>query len=499
MELIDTHAHIYDKRFAEDFEEMMNRGREAGVAKVIAPATEPGDFPKLVDLKNRYGDIEIALGTHPHSAAKVSDEELEQLPDIIRRENAIAVGEIGLDYYYDFAPRDRQQEVFRRQLQTARELDLPAVIHNRESDEDVLRIIEEVQDGSLRFQLHCFSSDQEVLRRALGLGGMISFTGNITFRKSTLDDVVREVPEDRLMIETDAPFMTPVPDRGKRNEPSFVGRVAEKIAEIRNVSTETIVQMTTQNARRFFALPLLILLAFCACGLLSPIQAQTSEPVETVDTARQRGPYDKLIGLGPHLTSTTFLIDRVTQTSALSPGIWFTISPLQPLGFDRLQFDFIYTPARVSIFPDPSSDSVIRNKFSTGEGWDTSLVNIHNSYNFFLRFNWNPKSFINFHASFGYTLFYNSYGVDRILVTGIGDTTLQNYDETESGLGGSLGLTMNLETPFGIVAPTAELHYSQILGDRALTRHGDTYAISQTRLGVIFYPKISEFFGLKVP
>ncbi|MCB0712249.1 MAG: YchF/TatD family DNA exonuclease [Ignavibacteriae bacterium] len=499
MELIDTHAHIYDKRFGEDFEEMLGRAAEVGVCTIISPATEPDDFPKLSTLKERYQSVEIALGTHPHSAAKVSDRDLHRLPEIVGECKAIAIGEIGLDYYYDFAPRDRQQNVFRHQLKVAKELDLPAVIHNRESDEDLLRIIEEEQDGSLQFQLHCFSSSSEVLQRALKLGAMISFTGNITFKKSTLDALVAEVPDDRLMIETDSPYMTPVPHRGKRNEPSFVGRVAEKIAEIRNVPTETIAQMTTQNARRFFALPLLILIAICSCSLLR-VQAQTPEPTTAIDTVRQRGPFDKLIGIGPHLTSTTFIIDRVTQTSSLSPGLWFTVSPLQPLGFDRLQFDFIYTPARVDIFPDQASDSVIKNKFSTGNDWDTNLVNIHNSYNFLLRFNWNPKSFINFHASFGYTLFYNSYGVDRILATGAGDTSIQRYDELESGIGGGLGLTMNLETPFGIVAPTVELHYSQILGDRKLTLfHGDTYAVTQSRIGIIFYPKISEFLGLQVP
>ena len=492
MELIDTHAHIYDKRFGEDFGEMLDRAAAEGVVRIVAPATEPEDFPKLSELKRQHRMVEIALGTHPHSAAKVTDQELERLPEIVGEEKAIAIGEIGLDYYYDFAPRDRQQEVFRKQLKTAKELGLPAVIHNRESDEDVLRILEEEQDGSLRFQLHCFSSGPEVLRRAIDLGGMISFTGNITFSKSQLDEVVGLVPDDRLMIETDSPYMTPVPHRGKRNEPSFVGRVAEKIAVIRNVSTETIAQMTTQNARRFFALTLLLLLI----GSIQSLQAQTPEPTTPIDTTRQRGPYDKLIGVGPHLTSTTFLIDRVTQTSTLSPGLWLTLSPFQPLGFDRLQFDFIYTPARVNTFPDPASDSVIVSKFGR---IDTQLVNIHNTYNFFLRFNWNPKAFINFHASFGYTLFYNSYGVDRILVTGVGDTALGNYDELEGGLGGALGLTMNLETPFGIIAPTAELHYSQILGERVLTRHGDTYAISQSRLGIIFYPKISEWLGLKVP
>ena len=496
MQLIDTHAHIYDKRFRDDFDQMIARSHDNGVGTIIAPATKPEEFPKLCQLKASYPEIEIALGTHPHSAANVTDQELERLSEEIKECNAIAIGEIGLDYYYDFAPRDRQRQVFRQQLQVAKDLKLPAVIHNRESDNDLLQILQEEQDGSLLLQLHCFSSEIDVLHRALDLGAMISFTGNITFKKSTLDRQVQEVPDDRLMIETDSPYMTPVPHRGKRNEPSFVGQIAEKIAVLRNVSTETIAEMTTQNARKFFALTLLIILTLFA-GIEPPLYAQgdAPEPTVEIDTVRERGPYDKLFGIGPHLTSTTFLIDRVTQTSVLSPGLWITISPLQPLGFDRLQFDFIYTPARVDDFPDQASDSVIRPIFGI-----LDYINTHNTFNFFLRFNWNPKSFINFHSSIGYTLFYNAYGVDEVLLRPeINDTSLVRFDETEGGIGGALGLTMNLETPFGIIAPTAELHYSQILGDRFLTRHGDIFALSQTRLGIIFYPKLSDVFGFDVP
>ncbi len=495
MELIDTHAHIYDKRFRDDFDEMIARSHNEGVGTIIAPATEPRDFPKLHELKEKYTEIEIALGTHPHSAAKVTDDELQELPEHIHQCRAIAIGEIGLDYYYNFTPRDRQHQVFRHQLQVAKELKLPAVIHNRESDDDLLQILKEEQDGSLHFQLHCFSSSLEVLYRALDLGAMISFTGNITFKKSTLDSQVQEVPDDRLMIETDSPYMTPVPQRGKQNEPSFLGQVVKKIASLRNVPTEMIAEMTTQNARRFFALPLMIALAFFALTDL-PLHAQgdTPEPVVSIDTSQQEDPYDKLFGIAPHVTSTTFLIDRVTQTTALSPGLWITFSPLQPLGYNRLQFDFIYTPARVSTIPDPVSDSVIKKVLGDRE---FDFENIHNTFNFLLQFNWNPKSFINFYASIGYTLFYNSYGVDKILITDVGDTNLGNFDETEGGLGGALGLTMNFETPLGIVAPTAEFHYSQVLGDRLLSRrHGDVFALSQIRLGIIFYPKISQYLGL---
>lgn len=489
--LIDTHAHIYHKRFRDDMDAMIDRARESGVKRIVVPATEPVEFPLAAELSKRYAEVEVAVGVHPHSAATVSDEELDRLPDAVRECNAIAIGEIGLDYYYDFAPKERQHEVFRRQLHLAAELNLPAVIHNRESDEDVLRIIEEEQNGSLRFQLHCFSSGPDVLRKALELGGMISFTGNITFEKSMLDDVVRQVPDDRLMIETDSPFMTPVPHRGKRNEPSFVGLVARKIAEIRDVTPEKIAHMTTQNARRFFALPLLLL--FMLVSGVATLTAQTPDPVAPIDTT-VREPFDKLIGIGPHLAATTFIVERATQASAFGLGFGLTTRPLQPIGVDWLQLDFIYTPTKTVPQPDEEIQELIPR--------DTTFNNTHNTFNAWLHFIPNPKAFVSFHAAFGYTYFYNSYGIDQYIIENdlAGDLPgfEAGWEESTWGLGLGLGLSINFDTPYGLFMPWGELTYSGIVGARDLPRYDGSFGISQFRFGVMYYPHLSELLGLPV-
>ncbi len=492
--LIDTHAHIYHKRFTDDTEQMIERARRAGVEAVIVPATEPAEFPLAAALAERFPEVRVAVGVHPHSAATVGDPELDRLAEDARRCNAIAVGEIGLDYYYDFAPKERQHEVFRRQLRLAKELDLPAVIHNRESDEDVLRILEEEQDGKLRFQLHCFSSGTEVLERAVALGGMISFTGNITFDKSTLDDVVRRVPDDRLMIETDSPYMTPVPHRGKRNEPSYVGLVAQKIAQIRDVTPETIALMTTQNARRFFALPLVILFALLS-GVLS-LQAQTTEPVAAVDTT-ERPPYDKLIGIDAHLAGTTFIIERATQASTISLGFGVMLTPLQPLGVDWLQLDLLYTPSKTVPGADETIQEILKDR-----GLDTTFNNHHNTFSAWLHFIPNPRSFITFHASFGYTYFFNSYGFDQYIIeqdlAGGFPEFDAGYEETTWGLGGGLGLSINFETSYGLFVPWAELTYSGIMGERDLPRYDGSFGISQGRFGIAYYPHLSKMLGLNL-
>jgi TatD DNase family protein len=490
---IDTHAHIYHNRFRDDIADVIARAQSAGVDRIIVPATEPEDYRPMYDLVSEYPMVEIALGVHPHSAAKVDDAAIEELPALAANRNAIAIGEIGLDYYYDHAPRDRQQEVFRRQLEIARELGLPAVIHNRESDEDVLTILEEFQDGSLRFQLHCFSSDVDILKRALDLGAVVSFTGNVTFKKSTLDPVLVEVPDDRFMVETDSPYMTPEPNRGKRNEPSYVPYVVEKIAAIRNQTVEKVAEMTTRTARSFFRLPLAVMLLGMMSVMAAAGQVISEDPIDTTESVR--GPYDKLIGIGPHVTSTTFLVERTTSASATALGPWITFSPLQPLGLNRWQIDLQYTPSRVDDRPNPAVDSALINKYG-----DTVVTNVHNTFNAFLRFNANPRSFITFHLSLGYTLFHNSYGINKLILEGLNDTAVvDSYDETKSGLGGGFGLTANIETNYGTIAPIAQVHFSAILGDRRITNRGGSFAVSQVRLGLLFYPNISKTLGLTVP
>ena len=491
-QLIDAHAHVYGRKFGDDLDAVFHRANVEGVTNVILPATKPDEFLDLVSVAKRYPAASIALGVHPHHASEVTDEDISRLPEQLVEYDAVAVGEIGLDYHYDFSPRDRQIDIFRRQIAIARELSLPFVVHNRESDDDMLKVLTEEQDGTLNFQLHCFSSGREVLERALDLGATVSFTGNITFKKSTLDEVVAAVPDDRFMVETDSPYMTPVPHRGKRNEPSYVREIASAIASIRGVSYEKIASMTTTTAQKFFRLILLLL----TIGLFgSTLHAQTEvEPVDEIDTTARTEPFDKLIGVGIHVTGTTFIVDRVTSASTGTLGFQISSSPLLPIGIDQLGVDFIYTPVRVEAVPDALTGAIIDSAGFAGDGYE----NIHDRIDLFLRYNFKPKAFIDFYASFGYSYMFNSYGVDEVVIEQIGDTVTIGdiYDETLHGVGGGLGLAVNIETPIGLVVPTASWMFSTQLGDRPLERLGDPFQLSHVRLALTIYPPFGELFGL---
>lgn len=261
--MIDTHCHLNTEQFQADYADVIQRAVSAGVRHIVIPAIEPKDFDSLTALTARYqGDLSLrlscAIGIHPHHAHQATDRDIERIIEYVQSQHRAdyirAIGECGLDYYYDFAPRDIQQKIFRAQIHIAKQQHLPLIIHNRESDDDVLDMIESEQDGTLRGVLHCFSSSESVLDRALALGMMISFTGNITYKKSILASVVQRTPLSRIMIETDAPYMAPVPHRGKRNEPEFVRHIAEKIADIHGISFAEIVSITTFNAQNFFGI-----------------------------------------------------------------------------------------------------------------------------------------------------------------------------------------------------------------------------------------------------
>ncbi|MCX6140724.1 MAG: TatD family hydrolase [Candidatus Kapabacteria bacterium] len=258
--MIDTHSHINADIFDDDREDMLLRARESGVELIIVPDIEPGRRSKLRDIVDAHSFLYRGIGIHPHHAGEVTQNDIDDVEAQCKESKVVAIGEIGLDYHYDFCSPDVQKLYFREQIRIAKRHDLPIIVHNREADTDVLDIIEEEQDGSLRGVLHCFSSDASVLDRALQLNMHISFTGNITFRKSTLNEVVQRVPLDRVMIETDAPYMTPVPHRGQRNEPLNVRLVAEKLAEIKSMSLMEVLTTTSSTARKLFALTCALLM-----------------------------------------------------------------------------------------------------------------------------------------------------------------------------------------------------------------------------------------------
>ncbi len=253
-EFVDTHCHLFWEDFEDDLDAVFARARAEGVTRVVVPATTLETMHQAEAIAREFADAWFTAGVHPHDAGALPADYLATVERAALHEKAVAIGEIGLDYHYDFCTPDVQQRVLGEQLALALRLSLPVVIHNREADDDIIDICRSFQRGALAGQFHCFSSDADVARRVLDLGFHISFTGNVTFKKVDLDEVIRLVPDDRLLLETDAPFMTPVPFRGKRNEPMHIPRIAAYIAGVRGCSVEHLAAVTTANARRLFRL-----------------------------------------------------------------------------------------------------------------------------------------------------------------------------------------------------------------------------------------------------
>jgi len=261
---IDSHAHLEGHRFDSDREAVITRAREAGIETIVAIGNGEGpvNFDCGILLAEKYEFIYATIGIHPHEAKLADQAAFDRMEQLARRPKVIAWGEIGLDYFYDHSPRDVQQEVFVKQMELARSAKLPIVIHCRPSDnsenawDDCLRLIQEQWGPSgLAGILHCFTGNTEQAKRALDMGFMVSFAGNVTFPKARqIRDAALTVPLDRMLIETDSPFLAPVPYRGKRNEPAFVKEVARQLGELRGLSVEEIGRQTTQNFQRFFSL-----------------------------------------------------------------------------------------------------------------------------------------------------------------------------------------------------------------------------------------------------
>src|SRR5689334_19406462 len=256
---IDSHAHIDGKEFDADREEVIQRAQAAGVSLILNVGTgdpHSGALERAVELGRRHDSIFTAIGTHPHDARLYDDAAEQKIKNLINNEHVIAWGEIGLDFHYDNSPRDVQIEVFKRQLQAARECDLPVVIHTREAEAETIEILQSEYDSAPRRGVfHCFSGSLELARRAIQIGFMISFSGIVTFKKAEdLREVAKQVPLDRLLIETDCPYLTPIPYRGKRNEPAYVVEVARTLAGLHGAELEELARITSENFNRFFGL-----------------------------------------------------------------------------------------------------------------------------------------------------------------------------------------------------------------------------------------------------
>lgn len=248
----DSHCHLDDKRFADDLDEVLARAEAAGVTRFLTIGT--GDGPPGIDCAIRvaehYPQVLASIGVHPHDAAKATPQTFDQLRTLAKHPKVVAFGEIGLDYHYDFSPREVQREVFTEQLTLARELELPIVIHTREAWDDTIAVLKKnpTDAGGI---MHCFSGNAVQAEQALSLGFHLSFGGVVTFKTAeTMREAARITPDDRLLIETDSPYLAPVPHRGKRNEPAFMAETVRKLAEVRGTTPERIAEITRGNFER---------------------------------------------------------------------------------------------------------------------------------------------------------------------------------------------------------------------------------------------------------
>lgn len=249
----DTHAHYDDEAFDSDRDSVIASLQEGGVTLVLNASSGIASSEKSVALAEKYPFIYAAVGVHPHEASTLSSEALSKIRELASNHKVRAIGEIGLDYYYDYSPREEQRSAFIRQMELAEELKLPAIVHDRDAHEDSLEIVKSFPN--VKGVFHCYSGSAEMAKELLKLGWYLSFTGSVTFKNARkAPEVVALMPEARLMIETDCPYLSPVPLRGKRNDSRNLKYIAERIAEIRGSSTESIAALTMENGKRFFGI-----------------------------------------------------------------------------------------------------------------------------------------------------------------------------------------------------------------------------------------------------
>jgi TatD DNase family protein len=253
--LVDSHCHLDFPDFANDLDALVGRARTAGIGRMVTISTRVAKLDGLLAIAERYPDVFCSVGTHPHHAAEEPDITTADLVAHARHPKIVALGEAGLDYHYDYSPREAQETGFRRHIAAARETGLPLVIHTREADEDTTRILEEeMGKGAFPAVLHCYTGGRALAMRAVELGLYVGFTGIVTFKKSDdLRAIAAALPADRILVETDAPYLAPGKFRGKRNEPAYVVEVAKSLAETRGVSFEEFSRQTTENFHRLFS------------------------------------------------------------------------------------------------------------------------------------------------------------------------------------------------------------------------------------------------------
>lgn len=253
--LFDTHVHLNARDFFEDRDDTIKRALAAGVKYMVVVGFDRETIPLAIEIAEQHKTIYAAVGWHPVDAIDMTDRELKWIEELSAHPKVVAIGEMGLDYHWNKSPKDVQKEVFRKQIRLAKKLNMPIIIHNREATEDIIEVLKEEDAASVGGIMHCYNDSVDYVQTCLDMNFYISLGGPVTFKNATLPkEVAVQVPLDRLLIETDAPFLTPHPYRGKRNEPAYVKLIAEKIAELRGVSLEEISEATTKNAISLFRL-----------------------------------------------------------------------------------------------------------------------------------------------------------------------------------------------------------------------------------------------------
>ncbi|HEY4554004.1 MAG TPA: TatD family hydrolase [Bacillaceae bacterium] len=253
--LFDTHVHLNDAQFEEDLEEVIRRAQSAGVKNMTVVGFDRKTIERALELVEEYDFLYASVGWHPVDAIDMKEEDLVWIEELAAHPKVVALGEMGLDYHWDKSPKDIQQEVFRKQIRLAKKLKMPIIIHNRDAAQDIVNILREEEASEVGGIMHCFSGSVEIAKECMEMNFYISLGGPVTFKNAKKPkEVAQEVPMDRLLIETDCPYLAPHPNRGKRNEPAYVRLVAEQIAELKGISLEELAEATTRNAKKVFGI-----------------------------------------------------------------------------------------------------------------------------------------------------------------------------------------------------------------------------------------------------
>jgi len=252
---VDSHAHLFYPNFNGEVEQIIQRAKTAGVDYILVPATDLASSAQAIDLAEQFDMVYAAVGVHPHDTNEWEDSLIPKLEKLAQHPKVVAIGEIGLDYYYDFSPKEKQIHAFKKQIDLALKVNKPIIVHNRQSNDDIMEIIREYKDSGLRAHFHCFAGNVEEAKELIAMRHFISFTGNITFKKAdNIRKIVSQLSVEDMLLETDSPFLTPVPYRGKRNEPSYITFIAEKLAELKHLRIEDVARTTSYNAYRLYGI-----------------------------------------------------------------------------------------------------------------------------------------------------------------------------------------------------------------------------------------------------